>query len=1084
MSKLLIYRASAGSGKTYRLAAEYITQIIRTPESYNRILAVTFTNKATNEMKDRILRELLAITKGEESSIGKEITETLSISKDELRFKAKRALSLILHDYSNFSISTIDSFVQRVLQSLLWEIGLQGKFDIELDSNYALSLAADNLLDGASENKRVLEWLTEMVKSRLDDGNHWDIRKALVELGKEIFSETFRLMDSEDIEKITNKQEVYSFKEKLDKYSKNIADEISSKGKIFLKEVEAHGLGVESFAYGKAGFMGFVLNCSNFSSKDEILPEIKKRLLDALNNSSGESWVKKEVSKNKAAFAPIETLIVTNLFAKLSELYNSVIEKGAHYTTAKLISQNLNNLGLIGDLWHEVKELSKTEGFILISDSHQLLREFVKETDAPFVFEKMGNRYDHFLIDEFQDTSIVQWHNFKPLIANGLAQGNFSMVVGDVKQSIYRWRNGDWRILAEGLQHDFKDYSIDERFLSTNYRSQPLIVNFNNRFFEKALELSVERIAEEAVDINPELANDLKRMLNNAYKDIKQIPKEKNSNSGGNIEVRIAETNSASDYNLLLAKQLPELIVSLRKKHSYSDIAILIRNKKEGTAIAEMLMEHNKMQPTDSSKIDFISQEGLLLKSSATVRLIIAAIRIIQNSSNEIAQRELIKELTAVGYLPLTNWHNQFSVETVRHETQWLLQLELLPLQEIFENIVARYNLTSCSGELAYIADIHEQILSFTAKRGADVNRFLEWWDEKSDGLALNIPETNNAISILTIHKSKGLQFPVIIIPNANWDFKPKSATPLVWVSVPIEPFNGLPRYPVSLKANAKFSLLANEFMENRMQELVDNLNLLYVAFTRPENKLYIFSKYAETKSTDTKPLSNTGEIIKSIINLTYNELEATHSNELIDGVNVDTFSIKGEQIDNAIIHNDLQREHWITTSYPSNRTMPKIRTNRDSRDFFGEATTTAKAVEYGKLMHLVFSNIQTATEVDTTIANMVREGFINNEDKNELASKLHKILSNEPMSKWFSENYKVVNEATILTPDGSSYRPDRVMISDSETLVVDFKFGAPSPSHTKQILRYVYLLKEMGYKKVNGFLWYVDIDKLVEAEQ
>lgn len=1080
MSKLLIYRASAGSGKTYRLAAEYITQLIRTPESYSRILAVTFTNKATNEMKERILRELLTLTKGEESSIGNEIAETLSISKDELRFKAKRALSLILHDYSNFSISTIDSFVQRVLQSLLWEIGLQGKFDIELDSNYALSLAADNLLDGASENKRVLEWLTEMVKSRLDDGSHWDIRKALVELGKEIFSETFRLMDSEDIEKITNKQEAYSFKEKLDKYSKNIADEISSKGKEFLKEIEAHGLGVESFVHGKSGLIGFVLKCSNLNSKDEILPEGGQRLQDALNDPSGVSWVKKEVSKNKTAFAPIETLIVTNLFAKLNELYNSVIEKGAHYATAKLISQNLNNLGLIGDLWHEVKELSKTEGFILISDSHQLLREFVKETDAPFVFEKMGNRYDHFLIDEFQDTSIVQWHNFKPLIANGLAQGNFSMVVGDVKQSIYRWRNGDWQILAEGLQRDFKDYSIDERFLSTNYRSQPLIVNFNNIFFEKALELSTDRIVEETIDINPELANKLKRMLNNAYKDIKQIPKEKNSNLGGCVEVRIAETNSAADYNLVLSKQLPELIVSLQTKYSYSNIAILIRNKKEGTAIAEMLMEHNKKQPTNSSKIDFISQEGLLLKSSATVRLIIAAIRIIQNSNNEIAQRELIKELTTVEYLPITNWHNQFSVETVHRETQWLSQLELLPLQEIFENIVARYNLTSCSGELAYIADIHEQILSFPAKKGADINRFLEWWDEKSDGLSLNIPETNNAISILTIHKSKGLQFPVVIIPNANWDFKPKGATSLVWVSVPIEPFNGLPRYPVSLKTNAKFSLLANEFMENRMQELVDNLNLLYVAFTRPENELYIFSKYADTKSTETKPLSNTGVVIKSILNTTYNELGASCSNEFIEGVNVDTYLIKKEQVGNAIAHSDLQREHWITTSYPTNRTMPKIRTNRDSRDFFGEATTTTKAIEYGKLMHLVFSNIKTATEVDTTIVNMVREGFINSESKNELSAKLHKILSNEPMAKWFSENYKVVNEATILTPDGSSYRPDRVMINDEETLVVDFKFGAPSPSHSKQILRYVYLLIEMGYKNVKGFLWYVDIDKLV----
>jgi ATP-dependent exoDNAse (exonuclease V) beta subunit len=413
MSKLLIYRASAGSGKTYRLAAEYLTQVIKLPESYSRILAVTFTNKATNEMKDRILRELFALSNGVETDLSKEILNTLSISKDQLEQRAKKALSLILHDYSHFSISTIDSFVQRVLQSLLWEIGQQGRFDIELDTNSVLTQAADNLLDFASENAEAMEWLTSMVKAKLDDGNSWEIRRELIELGKQLFSENFRLMKPEDIEKVTDRQRVSALKIQLEKNLNEISEKIKVRGNEILKELNRRGIATDIFAHGKSGLMGFVVKCSKFSIKESQLPETSNSyLLKAINDTSGREWVSAANQKNKANFAAVENAVNEFLHRKLNELYNEVIQLNPIYVTTKLIALNLNNLGLIGDLWHQVKELSKSEGFILINDSHQLLREFVKESDTPFIYEKMGNRYDHFLIDEFQDTSVVQWHNF------------------------------------------------------------------------------------------------------------------------------------------------------------------------------------------------------------------------------------------------------------------------------------------------------------------------------------------------------------------------------------------------------------------------------------------------------------------------------------------------------------------------------------------------------------------------------------------------------------------------------------------------------------------------------------------------
>jgi ATP-dependent exoDNAse (exonuclease V) beta subunit len=1081
MSKLLVYRASAGSGKTYRLAAEYLTQVVKIPESYSRILAVTFTNKATNEMKERILSELFALSNGIESDLGLEIMNTLSISKEQLEQRAKKALSLILHDYSHFSISTIDSFVQRVLQSLLWEIGQQGRFEIELDTNSVLTQAADNLIDFASENSEAMEWLTNMVKTKLDDGSSWEIRKELIELGKQLFSENFRLMQPQDIETITDRERVSKLKKSLDNSINEIAEKISNKGVEILREMNRRGISTESFFNGKRGLMGFVHRCSEFKSKASKLPETQNSYLQkALGDPTGKEWVNATTYKRAASFAPIESVVNEFMHRKLNELYDEVILLDPLYITTKLIAQNLNNLGLIGDLWHQVKELSKSEGFILINDSHQLLREFVKDSDTPFIYEKMGNRYDHFLIDEFQDTSVVQWHNFKPLISNSLAQGNFCMVVGDVKQSIYRWRNGDWRILSEGIHKDFNDYNIEEKFLNTNYRSHPLIVSFNNTFFAKALQQAVEKIEREADEKTPQLAFEFTNQIKNAYKDIIQSPKVPLSDTYGRVELKVIEVESKEKYAETLTNYLPQLILSLRERYCYGEIAILIRNKKEGIHVAQMLMEHNRNQVDNSNRIDFISQEGLLLKSSSMVRLIVAAMRIAQDQNNEIAKRELIRELTSLGFFDSKDWHILFSKEFIQTEISWLTALELLPLQEVFEALVNRYNLSNSLGEIAFLADMHEQILSFSSKGGASISRFLEWWDEKSEGLALNIPETNNALTLITIHKSKGLQFPVVIIPYASWDFSPNSKPPLVWVSAPIEPLKSLPFYPVTLLANAKSSLFAPQYLENQMQEIVDNLNLMYVAFTRPESELYIFSMVKAEKNKETK-LSNTGHFISKIAPEITNSLNASETSEINCSNNVYSVVLTSDGIKKEKKGNNRNNEKWITTSYKSYSNIPKIRISQNSNNFFiSSVSTKFEALEYGKLMHLVLSRIKYLADVRPAVEQLVYEGFIEENEKNEFCERINHNIAQPLVSNWYLPGNKVRTEATILTPDGKNYRPDRVLTTEKETIVVDYKFGEPNPKHTKQISQYISLLRQMETTSIKGYIWYVDRNEVV----
>lgn len=1077
MSNLIVYKASAGSGKTFRLVAEYIKLVLLNPDSYKRILAVTFTNKATAEMKGRILEELKSMADGKKTSMLEEIVKESNLNIDTIPARASKALSNILHDYSRFSISTIDSFVQRIIQALLWEVGQQGGADIRLDYKPVLERAADNMLDESVDNPELFKWLQQMGESQLEEGKSWDIRSGLISLGKEIFSESFRLMTQEEINHFTDKEKVKVLKKDLNLIIASISAQIKEKGKEALRIISENGYDEKSFTQGSKGVYGYFVKCAN-QQFGELLPDPNTYVLKALESPNGDDWVKAEDRKNSAKFAQVSALITNHLYPVLKSIQEIIVNKELEYNSARLVLKNLDSLAILTDLWQTIRKLSTDEGFMLLADSGPLLREFVKESDAPFLYEKVGTRYENFMIDEFQDTSVIQWQNFKPLIENSLAQDNFSMVVGDIKQAIYRWRNGDWRILSSGLEDDFQSLGIKYKPLDINRRSLPSIVEFNNLFFSSVSSI-LEDITTSIAD-EQGLDSEFRNQFSHAFDNVIQKTSRVNGDEGYVELSFISEENKSFDDSL--KERLPLLISDIQKRgYKAGDIAILVRSNKDGHDLANMILSFKQTHPSAYGSFDVVSQEGLQLKSSVAIRLCIAAIKIVYQPNDSITKACLVTELNAINNIDASKWHESFNSDSLNLQIEWLKKYRTRPVQEVYEAILDRFGLLNNKKELAYISELHEQIVNLSRKGPNDIGRFIEWWDEDGCRLALTMPESDNAITITTIHKSKGLQFPVVIIPHGDWVFSPSNIRALLWVSAEENPFNTLPKYPIYITKDSKRSYFNTKAVEEDMQVIVDNLNLLYVALTRAEDECYMFLPEKEIKE-DGK-ISRISPLISKVLSgITSDKLKsATETDEL--GDTIKKFSIGKPSIANKKKDITIENKVWVLDNYPAGETKATIKQKLEATEFFSESPQNFIAsINYGKLMHTLFSKIKYAADIDNALYSIQLEGLVDESQKLDIKTRLEQILAKDPYSDWFSKKWEVKNEASVLTTEGYTYRPDRVMIRDNEVIIVDYKFGNEFDSYTHQIRRYSNLLQKMGYSKVEGFLWYVDSEKLVKC--
>ena len=1064
MSNLVVYKASAGSGKTFRLAVEYIKMLVQNPSAYRNILAVTFTNKATAEMKERILFKLYSISQGKTDDFFSTVVAETRLSPSSVKQRATEALSNILHDYSMFSISTIDSFVQRIVQNLLWEIGYHGNTDIRLDSKVYIEKAVDILLDRSGDDSGMFEHFKAMIINQLDDEKSPDIRKSLIALGEQLYSEHFRMLSADEMALMDRLEILKGVEQSINTRVQSFVAKLNTLGNRALNAISGENFSEGDFAYTKSGVYGIFPKASNFTKGDDVESLVGQRVRTALV-SPDDGWLSKDFIKKNPRYDVMQGLISSSLYPTLVELVNYIEAEVEDYNTAFIIGRNLSTLWVVNSIRKTIKEILTAEGSMLLADSGPLLREFVADSDAPFVYEKIGSRYDSFMLDEFQDTSEIQRNNFMPLIRNSLSEGGFSLVVGDVKQAIYRWRNSDWRILARGIEDDFV---VDKKSLDTNFRSLSQIVDFNNHLFEGVADFLpkwTEQICGD--DVPPRL----KELVEKVYESPSQKIVQSQEQNHGYVEVTCfspERKNAKQQIDRFVAKKFKTLIPDLLSRGiKLGDIAVLVRSRDEGNRIAEILL---------SQELSVMSQGALLLRASHAVRLCVAALKLVQDEGDTLSLGVLAKGMHVLAQKE-DGWETSFLGDDLSAELQYLIGLRNQPLATIFESILGHYGVNGNPAEFPYIALLHENIMELTKAGATSLMRFVEWWDDAGKDLTLSMPESGNSINIMTVHKSKGLQFPVVIVPYSGITIFNKDHEKQIWTKVDFEPYSQYPLYPILFHKSLINSKLRSVYIDEKVQTMVDSLNLLYVAYTRPEKELYVILTDSEANKGEVSTLSDV--VIPMVKNMP-NAQVITH---IVDEEDADAESYSAYIFGEKGVYSSQQHsegEVWMVNSYSVENKLPRIATQLDSAEFFKPTPSGALAnIERGKLMHRLFSFITTQADVSAAVYQLQLEGLISDDMVAQLELSLSSLLAQTPYSDWFGGSWQVMQERSIINTDGCIYRPDRVMIRGAEAVVVDFKFGGANPKYAKQVSNYMGLIGNMGYTKVDGFVWYVDSNEL-----
>lgn len=1054
MGNIKLLKASAGSGKTYRLAYEYVRNVIAEPFMYRHILAVTFTNKATEEMKRRILSEINDLRLGRNTGYMAQLEADLRLRKPEITSRAKKALTKILHDYSHFSVLTIDKFFQRIIRSFVKELGIDLNFNLELRTDTLLSSAADALIDEISLNDSLRRWITDFVRERIEENRKWDIRTGLMELGSELFGENYKRSSS-----------LISSREELSRIVKDYSSEayakiasMKAKASKALALMDSHGLDPADFPYGKGSFANYF--CKIATGRIEAPG---KRVAEAA--ASEEKWCAKSSPKRERILAARGELKPI-----LEELCSDYEANAGMFNTAELLRENFRNFALLTDLARKLEELCTTNGIMPISETNQIINKLVSGNDAPFIFEKVGNHFSHFMIDEFQDTSVLQWENFIPLLKNSLSQspGNPVLLVGDVKQSIYRWRGGDWRILAREIEREFPGVLIED--MAVNYRSLGNVVNFNNELITACVErdnLELNAQLDDATQtgsLSPDQADHLKDMLADAYKNhAQQVP---GNHESGYVNLTCYDCDEEGKAVPPVISRIEELQA---RGYRPSDIAILVRYNADGVEIANMLLEYKKAHPESPYSYDVVTQEALLIGSSPVISFICACMKLSYDSGDSLN-------------LALYNkWFDRaFDASIPEDEDKFLVSLRTRPPLEAFEYLVSHYKLGERSEALAYLQAFHDQIIEFGKSTIADIPLFLKWWNENGATQSVNVPDSRSAITIISIHKSKGLQYKVVIIPYCDWKLTPGSRT-VLWAVPEGEPVSEAGVVPVKYKDKMRRSAFAGSFYDELVLSHIDNINTLYVALTRACEELHVMIPDASKRS---------AERISALI---WSCFRFEEENALVGSVAGSThtepygtvFSF-GQPVGASPEPGD-DDANTISLGFESYEPGDRLRIKYKSERYIaGGASPASSPRDFGVLMHRIFETADNIEGLRTAIEKMVFDGEVSRQEAMLLTDKLSEALENPIIGSWFSGEWDAVRtENTIIVPgDSSSRRPDRVMIKGCRAVIVDYKFGLERPaSHKRQIGAYAELLRAMGYTEIEGYIWYVSAGELVRAE-
>ncbi|MCK7589403.1 UvrD-helicase domain-containing protein [Subsaxibacter sp. CAU 1640] len=1038
-----IYNASAGSGKTYTLVMEYLKILCKSKSNlaFKNILALTFTNKAVAEMKERIVKMLMQFSDEQilssSNPMFEELQKVLNMDALSLHQKSKHILLNIAHNYASFDVSTIDKFNHRLIRTFAYDLKLPLNFEVELDTINLLHKAVDKLIDKAGTNKDLTKVLVDFAIEKADNDKSWDVSYDFNNIAQLLISENdVRFIDSLKVKTLEDFKEL---KSQLTKTMTLLESKLINTARETLELIVNYGLQFNDFSSG-------------------YLPKYFQKLVDgSFDVNFGLKWQEdledgstlypKRVSSETAA-------LIDSIQPKLLENFNQTKQQVIQYKFVKNVLNNITPLSVLNEINTSLQELKDEDDLLLISEFNALISREIKNQPAPYIYERIGEKFKNYFIDEFQDTSTMQWQNMIPLIGNALSGENFkgesgsAMIVGDAKQAIYRWRGGKAEQFID-LYTDGNPFYIEKcvKNLPANYRSSKQVVNFNNSFFKHLSSFVFSNSEHQAIyeASKQDSTVDADGFVEISFLDVKNL-----------------EENDSKDL-LHCQKTLENIQEAQQKGFDLKDICVITRKSKEGIAIAEYLSSH---------QIPIVSSESLLLKNSPEIGFISAIIGLSTQPENEQLKIEVLSYL-AEFKLQLEDKHSfynglyrlevnsMFAALALHHFYFDFNKFLKSPIYEAVENIIRSFKLNDASN--AYLQFYLDEVLDYSQRHNSSLLGFINHWDKKKDKLSVVSPQANNAVQIMTIHKSKGLEFPVVIFPYANqeiyFDMSPKT-----WFPVSEDDFSGFSNLFINLNKDLEeFGELGFSIYSNYRSELeLDSINLLYVVLTRAVEQLYVISELDLDAKQNEKLNLYSGLFINYLKSINqWNNLENTY-----------IFGNPERQLSSKESKTAVTQKEFICT--------PKESHNLNIVTNSGYLWDTAqeKAQEKGNLVHNIMSQIHTVSDAPFVMDEFVSSGKLNEEQFEELSKAIAQIVEGDNLKQFFADDLIIYNERDIITKEGIILRPDRIVVTQNrETAIIDYKTGNEKPSHFQQLLSYQSVLEEMGFNVTKKILIYINED-------
>jgi len=1065
----VVYKSSAGSGKTHTLVKEYLKLVISNPENFRNILAITFTNKAANEMKARILDYLgnlrrypFNVRSGLMDDLIGSLINELNLTENQISERADKSLSLILHNYSGFAVSTIDSFVHKLVRSFAYDLHLPLNFDVELDTNKLISKSIDLLISKVGSDEKLTKILVQFISTKMDDEKSWNIENELAAFAKRLLDEdsltAIRKLEDLDVEDFVR------VNGKLTEIIKKFENSLRQKGTQAIQLIEKKQINIDSFFQAKNGIGRYFKRLAE-GRWDKITPN---------------SYVNATISDNKWTAskcpAPVSAAIqsIANDLRDIFYQIQDIIEHDlASYNICRLIARNIYPIAVLNEIQKVMDEFRINENIVHISEFNKRISDIIAGEPAPFIYERIGEKYKHFLLDEFQDTSILQWQNMLPLLENSLSNNNFNLIVGDGKQSIYRWRNGEveqFASLPAVFQRGNDPVSISrenllqshyqEKVLQYNFRSGCEIVNFNNSFFN----FTKNRLSDDFRGI---------------YDNVEQLCAGKNT--GGLVHLEFMNKKSlGDDFEEQELERIREIITTDLAGYPLSGIAVLVRRNEDGSKVAAHLLQNG---------INVLSSEALLISSDRQVRFIISFIRFLLRGQDKISLTEMLQYLVETRQIPFENLNEAlagFSNSGLNKILNFIPgsknpeRLQMLNLIDLVDELIRIFRLNP--GEKnPFIRFFRDFILDYVGKYNDGLSDFLNFWQTKGMKESIVIPEGIEAVNVMTIHKAKGLEFPVVIYPFAQNQSKPSLKN--LWIEPQMEAIPELKAALVGIYKPLQETVFKEVYDKEIEKSFLDLLNLLYVVMTRPTERLYILTNDKTAEKKDEK----TGETKSSWTDAT----PFPDAADLYHGFLME----KGDwqpQKSIYIFGNQNERKESTTRSFPENpepsdgtfttaRWDQLIRLSRRAPKVW-DVEDPERNRQWGNLVHTIMAEIVTTADIEPAVNRTISNGQLAPEEKEKLIKAIREAVSNPLISNYFSEGVQAKNEQDILLADGSILRPDRLVFTPEKTVIIDYKTGQEADSHKAQLLKYEETLLEMNFKDCEKYLVYLDEGKVVKG--